>query len=396
VAATVGAAVAIKAGTRVRAGSAEWVSMQTINIPEGTTSAPNLAFYTSPIRPGNDNGTAGAATAGTITTLVDIPTGRMFSVTNIDNVSAALDENVLDSRYESAFASTVDPSLVSAQANFSICARRSSAVNRAGRNNAATASDEGCFGRSFHVRAPYGLGNTAAISDVAQYRADNVFYTWPAWRVRVPEIAQLGVAGGVGFTADGVILVGADGPLSYINSVLNPEENPGQDTGLLNGFVVGIEKPTGVTFNMELYRALKAAGICAPRIDQRGIPVYQSEVTSSLEDGRRTQKRRKMAYHLQDTFALVLIPFSKKLLTEAREASIDARLDSFLRDYKSEDAPDAQRIKDYVVTNTTNANPNLAARGISSRKIQVQLLASMDSFLVDTQIGEGQIVVSVS
>lgn len=396
ISALVGAAVSIPAGTRVRTGGgAEWVSMQTVEVPEGTVSAPNAAFYTAPIRPGNDNGTALASVAGTITVLVDVPDGRMFSVTNIDNVSAALDENAIDARYLTAFNATVDPSEVSAQANYSLCARRSTAVTAMGLANAITASDEGCFGRSFHSREAFGTTSAQAIANVAVNRGDRNFHTWPAWQVYVPEIALRGTAGGFGFTADGVILVGGDGPLAYINSYLNPEENPGQDVGNLLDFIVGIEKPTGTVFNRALYTALKAAGICAPRIDQRGVKCYQSEVTSSLEDGRKTQKRRKMADHLQDTFAIILLPFSKKLATEAREASIDARLNSFLRGYRSKDAPDAQRIKSYVISNTTNQNPDLAARGVSSRKIQVQLLRSLDTFFVNPEIGEGEIVVSV-
>lgn len=393
--ALVGPAATIAAGTRVRtAGGLEWVAMQTVSVPEGTTGAPNVAFYASPVRPGNDNGTAIGATAGTVVVLVDVPSNRMFSVTNIANLTVALDENAMDARYQTAFNSTLDPSEVSAQANVSLSARRSAPVTAMGLLNARTASDEGCFGRSFHSREAFGTSSAQAMANVALDRGDRNFHTWPAWRVRVPEIAQLGVAGGFGFTADGVILVGADGPLAYINSVLNPEENPGQDTGLL-GFITGIEKPTGTVFNMALYTALKAAGICAPRIDQRGVKCYQSEATSSLEDGRKTQKRRKMADHLQDTFAIILLPFSKKLATEAREASIDARLNTFLAGYRSVDAPDSQRIKAYVITNTTNDNPDLAARGISSRKIQVQMLPSYDSFLVNTEIGEGQLTVSV-
>lgn len=395
ISALVGAAVAIPAGTRVRtAGGLEWVSMQTINVPEGTATAPNVAFYTSPIRPGNDNGTLAGTAAGTIVVLTDIPTGRMFSVTNVDNVTAALTENQLDARYETAFNSTLDPAAISAQANYSLCARRSDAVTAAGLLNARTASDEGCFGRSFHSREALGVTGAQAIVNVAAQRGDRNFHTWPMWKARIPEIAARGVAGGFGFTADGVIYIGGDGPLAYINAALNPEENPGQDTGLL-GFITGIEKPAGTTFNMALYTALKAAGICAPRIDQRGVACYQSEATTSLEDGRKTQKRRKMADHIQDSIALMLLPYSKKLATESREAAIDARLDSFFGGLRSVDAPDNQRIKFYVVTNTTNNNPDLAARGVSSRKIQVQLLASLDSFLVDTQIGEGQIVVSV-
>lgn len=396
VSALVGPAASIPAGTRVRtAGGLEWVSMQTINVPEGTVSAPNVAFYSSPIRPATDNGTAVGTAAGTIIVLVDIPSGRMFSVTNIDNVSAALDENTMDARYLAAFNSTLDPSEVSAQANYSLCARRSDAVTAMGLANAIAASDEGCFGRSFHSREPYGQSSANAIAAVELNRGDRNFHTWPAWYVRVPEIATRGVAGGFGFTADGVILVGGDGPLAYINAFLNPEENPGQDVGNLLDFIVGIEKPTGTVFNRALYEALKRAGICAPRIDQRGVKCYQSEVTTSLEDGRTTQKRRKMADHLQDTFAIILLPYSKKLATEAREAAIDARLNSSLRSYRSKDAPESQRIKDYVITNTTNQNPDLAARGVSSRKIQVQLLPSLDTFFVNTEIGEGQIVVSV-
>lgn len=395
--ATQGAATAIPAGTRVRtAGGLEWVSMQSLAIPEGTASVPNLAFYEAPIRPGLDNGTIAGATAGTVVVLVDIPNGRMFSVTNLSNVAAALDENALDARYETAFAATVDVASVAAQVNYTICARRTDAVIRAGLANAVTASDEGCFGRSFHTRAPLGFTGTQAIADVATYRdADRGFYCWPAWKVRIPEIASRGTAGGFGFTADGVILVGGDGPLAYLNAALNPEENTCQDTGLLT-FVDGIERPAGVAFNRELYQALKAAGICAPRIDQRGVAVYQSEATMSLEDGRKTQKRRKMADHLQDTIAALLLPFSKKLMTDEREASIDARLESLLSTYLARNAPGRQRIKAYGFANTTNANPDLAERGISTRDVQVQLLSSADTFLVQTAIGEGAITVSVS
>lgn len=395
VSALIGPAVTIPAGSRVRtAGGLEWVAMQSIVIPEGTSAVPNVAFFESPIRPGNDNGTAVGTAAGTITVFVDIPNARMFSVTNIANVSAALDENTLDARYLTAFNSTVDPAEISAQANVTLCARRSDAVTAMGLANAIAASDEGCFGRSFHSREAFGTSSAQALTNVALNRGDRNFHTWPAWKVRIPEIAEVGVAGGFGFTADGVILVGGDGPLAYLNTKLNPEENPGQDTGLL-GFITGIEKPAGVFFNMALYTALKAAGICAPRIDQRGIAVYQSEVTTSLEDGRKTQKRRKMADHLQDSFALILLPFSKRLATEAREASIDARLNTFLLGFLSPNAPDSQRIKAFVVSNTTSQNPDLAVRGVSTRKIQVQLLPSLDTFLVNTEIGEGQISVSV-
>lgn len=400
VSATVGAAAIIPAGTRVRtAGGAEWVSMQTLSIPEGTSSAPNLAYYTSPIRPGNDNGTAGASVAGTIVVLVDIPAGRMFSVTNVDNVSAALDENTLDARYQTAFDSTTDPSLVSAEVNFSLCARRTAAVSMTGRNNAITASNEGCQGRVFHARAAFGVPLATAQADRATLaagtgEADRVFFAYPGWRMRVPEIAEIGLTGGTGFTADGIITIGGDGPLAYINAALNPEENPGQNTGLLS-FLVDVERITGVFLNMAFYIAAKATGICAPKVD-KGVFCYQSEATASLTAGLTTQKRRKMADHIADSVALILAPFSKLLITEGKEAAIDSRLDSFLGGYKSVNKRDAARIDDYAVANTTDANPDLADRGVSSRSVQVKLLRSYDTFLVTMQIGEGQVITTVT
>jgi hypothetical protein len=266
VTATTGAAVSIPAGTRVRnAGAVEWVSMQTINIPEGTSSVPNLAYYASPIRPGLDNGSIGAEVAGNITTLVDIPAGRMFSVTNVANVTAALSENTLDARYATAFASTVDPSSIAAKVNVSLCARaRRPPTCRASNNAIEAASNEGCQGRVFHARAAFGVPLATAQADRATLaagtgEADRVFFSYPGWRMRVPEIAEIeaGHRRRTGFTADGIITIGGDGPLAYINSSLNPEENPGQNTGLLS-FLVDVERITGVFLNMAFYIAAKA------------------------------------------------------------------------------------------------------------------------------------------
>ncbi len=401
VVANVGEAAVIPAGTRVRtAGGAEWVVMQTISVPAGTVANPNPAFYSAPIRPALDNGTALAAVAGTITTLVDIPRGRMFSVTNADNVSAALSESAIDLAYEAAFAATVDTTKVTREASVSLSARRSTVVNRAGRTNAITASAEGNFGRKFHARIAFGRTQSQAIADVAdatQFASDRVFCTYLGMAIRVPEIAVLGSAGGTGFTDDGVVLVGANGALAYINAALPPEENPGQDTGLLS-FVLGLEGviPTGATspqqLTLESYEAFKAAGLCVPRVDQRAVVAFQSEVTTSQEDGRKTQKRRKMADFIQDTIAILLLPYSKKLATEAREAGIDSKLNALLRGLESKNDPDRARIRTQKMTNTTAQNPTFADRGISSRKVQVGLLNSLDTFLVETEIGEGVVI----
>lgn len=390
--ANVGDEDSIPAGTRVRnSGGDEWVTMVTTAIPEGTASAPSNGTYDVKVRPGTDDGSATLATAGTVTTVVDFPSNRFVEVTNPANLSAALTEPQIDARYQDAFDATIDVTKVTVETNHSLSARRSEAVVRAGRLNAETASQEGNFGRKFHTRAPLGYSSDQAISDVANFRVDRVFYTYPGFTVTIPEIQELGTAGGTGFTADGSITIGADGPLAYINSVLRPEQNPGIDTGLL-GFVTGIEEIAGLDPTISLYTAFKAAGICAPRRARNGNFVFQSEVTAELTAGRTTQKRRKMADFLQDTIADLLLPDSKRLMTDARSASIDSNIDEFLTGLLSLDAPDLQRIADFSVTNTTAENPDLQARGISVRIVQVRMLSSNDSFLVQTEIGEGVVI----
>lgn len=401
VTALVGIAARIPAGTRVRTGGgAEWVLMQTYNLPAGTSAAPNLSSFSNPVRPGLDDGTSLVANAGTVTVLVDLPNDRMFSVTNAANLSAALTEDVIDVRYDNAFQQTLDPSNVVHQVNHSLSARRSPSVDRSGQTNAVSASDEGCFGRKFHLRSGFGAQVSEAQANVATHRVDRVFFTYPGVRIKVPEIAVLGTAGGTGFTADGVITIGGDGPLAYINAVLNPEENPCQATGLLNDFVLGIEtitipaSGTAQVFNRAVYTALKGSGVCAPRIDQLGNAVFQSEVTAELTPGRTTQKRRKFADFLEDSVALILIPFSKKLATDAREAGIDAKINNFLQTLLSKNNPDLQRAKAVQLINTNSQNPDFYARGISSRKVSVTQLSSLDTFLVNFNCGEGVVIIS--
>jgi hypothetical protein len=388
----VGDADIIAAGTRIQnSGGDEWVVMRSIAIDAGTASVPSTGFYDVEVRPAIDDGSATSAIAGTVTIVVDYPSNRFVEVTNPSNLSAALSESTIDSLYSAAFDSTIAVDQISRIANFSLSARRSAAVVRAGRLNAQTASDEGNFGRVFHTRAPFGYTSSQAIADVANYRIDRVFYTHPGMRITVPEIASIGTAGGTGFTDDGVITIGSDGPLAFINSYLNPEENAGQDTGQL-GFVVGLEEISGYAPTKALYTAYKAAGICAPRVNRVNNIVFQSEVTTELLPGRTTQKRRKMSDFIQDSLANLLLPESKKLMTDSREAAIDANFDNFLGGLLSLNQPDNQRIADYSITNTTSENPDLQALGISTRVTEVRLLSSNDTFLVQTEIGEGVVI----
>jgi hypothetical protein len=213
--------------------------------------------------------------------------------------------------------------------------------------------------------------------------------------VRIPEIALRGTAGGLGFTADGVITVRGDGPLATLDCRLNPEENPGQQTGLIEEFFE-VEQQTTMLAQSN-YISLKANGICAPRRDRTSGSIYQSGVTSvnpGTDPGLITQARRKMADFIQDSLAERLVPFSKKLNTEARRDSIRGIIEQFLSELQSEQNPELARIGEFSVDAKSGNTPELEARGIVVFIIRVRTLSSLDAIVLQTEIGEGVVVVS--
>lgn len=395
VTANIGAAFSVPAGTRVRnAGGLEWVTMRTISWPEGTVAVPNTATQDVEVRPGNDVGTLVGAVGGTVTVEVDLPTDRMVEVTNPANLSAALTEVQIDAAYQTALDATLNPEVISAEANWLLCARRSDTVVRAGRTNVIDASDFGCFGRKFISHYTLGLTMAQAIAAVANFRHDRHFMTQRGFLQTVSEIATLGAAGGTGFNDSGQITVGADGALAFLHCALNPEENIGQDTQLLTMYD-GLEVSTEV-YGRDAYIAFKAAGLCVPKIEKSGAIVFQSEVTTDLTVGRTTQKRRAFADYAQDTLGVALEPYSKKMGTDARRTGVMARFIQILESWKSVDNPDAARIQDYSITETTSQNPDWEALGIFAWKPKIDMFSSMDSFVLDTEIGEGVVAVSAA
>jgi len=146
-------------------------------------------------------------------------------------------------------------------------------------------------------------------------------------------------------------------------------------------------------YNRYLYTAFKAAGICAPRIDGDAM-VFQSEVTSVLTAGRTTQKRRAFADYSQDSFAVGLAPYSKKLSTDARRAGAISALTGLCESWRSHLDPNGQRIGDYTVEEITAQHPDWEALGIFGWKIRIRMLSSMDVLIIDTEVGEGVVIVA--
>ena len=382
------AAGQIKAGTRVRTvGGLEWVTMQTLDIPAGA-----LGPYVVKIRPATDNGTAAGTTAGTIVTLVDPSNLGMLKVTNPAAVNAALGENALDAQYQKALDATLDQSGAAREANYLLIARRTDAVVMAGRSNAYAATEQGLLARKFITGDPLGASVNDAIVNVAKYRGDRVFYTSKGLKVRIPQIQERGVAGGDGFTADGIITVRPDAPLCSICATLPPEENPGQSTGLIEDF---FEVDTfGEVLSIDSYKAYKRNGISVPRRDRQSGMVFQSGDTSSLETGRRTMARRKMADFIQDTAAELFNPFVKKINSQVMRDKVRGIWEQFLGILESKARPAGARIVAFSVDDSKNAGntDEVLAIGIYNLLTTVRTLSSMEDIVVQTNIGESAVV----
>lgn len=371
----------IPAGTRVTDGSSTWLTLQTLTAPDGQATASAVK-----VRRATDDGTGLGAAGGTVTTLTDQPDFADFSVTNPSALNPPLSEGAMDVAYENAFAATLALDKPTAEANFSLSARRTSAVVAAGRQNAIDASAQGAFGRKFITRSALGRSPQQIIADVGPFRSDRVYYCGPGWRVRIPEIALLGAAGGLGFTEDGVITVGSDAGLATICCSLPPEENPAQDTeGLIDQYLA--VEDTGTPLDIEVYKAFKRNGIVAPKVDRDTGPTYQSGVTSSLESGRTTIQRRSFADFLQDSIARLGKPYSKRLNRAAERDALVARIDSFLSGLQAVNTPSSSRLEDFAINDRDFNSPEGLALGIFVVGVSVRTYSSLDAIVFQTEIG---------
>lgn len=383
----------IPAGTRVTDGVRTWVTCQTLAVAAGTNAAPNVGPHIVKVRPAVDDGTAVGAALNTVTTVTDQPAFAQMAVTNPAALSVALTEPQMDVAYLAAFNATLNPAKPTKQANYCISARRSDNVDRYGRDNADEASRIGFFGRKWIGRAALGMTRAQAATLRAALPDDRRFFTYPGWQTMVPEIAFRGAAGGAGFTEDGVITVGADASLAMLHCLLNPEENIGQQTGLIEDFLDVEALATPLTDDDYVF--FKANGICAPRRDESMGSIFQSEVTSNLTPGLTTQKRRAMDDFITDSLARLMSPYQKKLATQARRDGAREVIDSFLGLLLSKDVPALQRIFSFSVSDKAQT-AQLTALGIFIWQIKVRLLSSMDTIGLQVEIGEGVITIETT
>lgn len=388
-----GVAGSIPAGTRVQTsnGSIVWVTMQDVPV-----LAASAGPYSVPVRHALDDGTGASSTSGTAVKVTEAIALGAFAVSNSLPLSAALTESQIDARYAAAIATTQNVSSVAAQTNILFSGRQSNVVRTQLRANADDASNNGCFGRMACIRPPLGTLRSAARSASAQpgvgaYRDQRTVYCFPGVNTFVPQIAALGSAGGAGFTDTGNIDVGWDSWVASLMSNLPPEENIGQATtflNLINSLEVG--NADIQTLTIDDYIAFRAAGICAPRIDG-GVAFAQSAVNSvdpSLQPNLKNIARRRMADFIQDSLSLLLMSFDKKLATKQRRALVLSAIGSFMDGLVSASNPSLQRIDSYSLDGITGNTKAAIALGVYRVILRVKTLSSLDSIVLDTEIGE--------
>jgi hypothetical protein len=382
----------VPAGTVVKnsTNTNRFVTMNDIDVTIGV-----IGPYTSKVRHATDDGSGVSALAGTITQTDIAPQIASFQIFNPINLTAALTESQIDAQYVTAMDSTKNLNSVAKELNVIYSARQSNTVRRALRQNVKDASAIGCFGRMSPLRPPMGSTRDQARSPILEpgvgaYRDQRVIYTWPQAASFVPIIGRRGSGGGKGFTADGIVDVGADGFMASILSQLAPEENPGQQTSFTDG-VVGLESsPNAANLTINDYIALKASGIAALRIDD-GVAIFQSGVTSvdpGVNPNLKNIARRRMADFIQDTLARRLKVFGKKLNTIQRRRAITSEIRSFMESLLSRNQPAFQRIFGYTIDDKTGNTPEKLAQGIYRIINRVKTLSSLDAIVIESVVGE--------
>ena len=390
----------IPAGTVVQntAGSQKFVTMQDVTVTVAAISgvtASGAGPYSVKVRHANDDGTGTSASTGTLVALERPIDLGSYDVSNPALVNAALSEAAIDAAYVLAIDSTKSNSSVARQANLIYAARQSNVVRRQLRANARDASAAGCFGRMAFVRTPLNTTKATAMSGTAfagvgATRDQRVVYCYPQARTFVPKIAQRGLSGGAGFSADGNLDTGWDGFMASICSQLPPEENPGQETAF-TAEIIGLESGSNVQgFEMSDYTQFRARGICALRMDD-GTAVAQSGVTSvdpGVYPNLRNIARRRMADFIQDSIARRSKSYGKKLSTFIRRVALATEIRNFLASLLSIADPARQRIAGYSVNTKDGNTQESLGLGLYRLIIKVRTLASLDSIVLETTIGE--------
>lgn len=388
----------IPAGTLLHdaTGDTLWITLEDTDVDEDDGGP-----YSVKVRPAVDDDTTPTAAAGS-TWAVQDTLFTPFVVTNVGAALSRLSGAQMAARYQQAIDATIDSN---SDATFSINQivplRSHATIMDAAGDNADEATASGHRARKTVVSPPIGTTRSTAMSSAgvgvgAVGRRERVMYCFPNFTTVIPEIALRGTAGGTGFTADGVVEVLSSVFYASVRSILNPEENAGQQLSTTNYGpmnVVAMEdaynkQEGGIGLTIDDYIAFKDAGIIAPRQDRTSGMVFQSDITSvspSANPSLVDAKRRYMGDFIIDSLADIGKRFEKKLNTPTQRRAFLANVNGFLDSLKSASQPDSSRIEDFAVKDeTTTAQRGL---GFQILSVKVRLYASMDYIVFRLSVG---------
>lgn len=360
-----GAATLIPAGTRVLDDAGfYWVTCLT------TLTDTTGGDFLLDVRPANDDDSTPTASAGTVNTLVDVLADE-FLVDNTADLTR-LSSAGIDAAYKVALDKTVDPgSPVATIINIITCARFSEAINATLAANVPEANAEEHALRIAFFGAPLGASVNTVLSDTAIgvpacAKSRSSFYCFPGILVRVPAIAELGVAGGLGFADDGLVNKRSNILIAAIASRMAPEESLAQDLSrTIVGrqlHVVGLEDTYnsargGTGLKTKEYIALKAAGVQTTKMDAASGFCIQSDVTCKPESENSDEAQghhRRMWHYLGDSFRAISKPYVGTLRKPGARVGLVESLRQFLKDLRNEANPDQARIAAYSCEDTSS------------------------------------------
>ena len=173
-------------------------------------------------------------------------------------------------------------------------------------------------------------------------------------------LAAVGLAGGLGFTADGIINRRSNVLYASIRSRMPPEENVGQDlrftvVGRID-VVVGLEDAYnsakgGTPLKSEHYISLKAAGVCTLKMDREAGISIQSDVTTrpeSVNSDECNANHRFLWNYIGNSIAQIARPYVNTLMRPNARTSLVGAITGFLEDMKSEGNRALSRIYDFT------------------------------------------------
>lgn len=397
----------------VLAATQPWRIHEYSDADTGDVALATASGYRIPARPLTNN--TGGATAGTIaatTNLTAADPAAAGSATSWESLSGltlrpmvtdglTFDPNIhapnavahatIDAEYVSAMRSLQE--LKDPQQKFTIgpvCSRTSTTIRSTQRSVAMEKSKYamGCVCPIAPELTVQDLDNAA--TDVALTRDEQVIYCFPGVQQYIPEFVGTAIMGadGVEYT-DGYVDVPSDGLLASIMSVLPPEHNPAQETSTVKSVTAafaGFQRGMPTT-DINWYIRAKSLGICAPIWNSTlACLVFQSGITSSLENGKTSIARRRYNFFVDDSLAAALTPYNKRNQSPTNEEAALAAVEAFLYDQQSPDDASRSRCRSYRIDTSQNTDTT-RERGYFFIGWSVKMYASNDSIVGVSRIG---------